>query len=486
MVDLAQSAITLPGIKQNHSETSSESGAIELDYQIDDYPGPLKTALFGIQHVLVMFTAMVGAPLIVARLLGLSDQQSVTMVTASMMACGVGTLISSLGIGFIGPRLPIVMGTFFIFIGPIVSTAKVSSLAAAMSAIMIGAVVQFGISPLFGKLHRFFPPIVTGTILVVIGACLMKLAMNAAVGLNTPEFAKPSTLLLSGMMVLLILIIGRFATGFAKALSLFVAMVAGYAISGAFGLVNFHAIGSAHWLAIPDLLPYGGFVWPGFIPVTVMIVCFLCAAGETTGHTLAVSKICGVEASEARIRGAVSNDGLSSGLSALLGGMPLTSYSQNIGAIAITGVGSRYVVAFGGAFLILMALVPKLGAIIALIPGPVLGGALIFMFGMIASVGMTIIGKSMSTRRDAILFATSLGLSLGITVAPPGAFDAIPAVFRILLTDGIVMGILTAVALNLFLPAGDAEPRAKKILEVVRTPVQDHSIRAEGAAETQS
>jgi xanthine permease len=462
MVDLAQSAppllrtpVSQPG------DGHAEPNAVQLDYQIEDYPGPLKSVLFGMQHVLVMFTAMVGAPLIVARLLALSPQQSVTMVTASMLACGVGTLISSLGVSFIGPRLPIVMGTFFVFIGPIVSTAKVSSLAAAMSAIMIGAVVQFCISPLFGKLHRFFPPIVTGTILVVIGACLMRLAMNAAVGFNTPAFGKPSTLLLSAMMVLLILVIGRFARGFTKAISLFIAMIVGYAVSGALGLVNFEAIGAARWLAIPEIMPYGGFEWPGFISIAVMVVCFLCAAGETTGHTLAVSKICGVEASEARIRGAVSNDGLSSGLSALFGGMPLTSYSQNIGAIAITGVGSRYVVAFGGAFLVLMALIPKFGAIVALIPGPVLGGALIFMFGMIASVGVTIIGKSMNSRRDAILFATSLGLSLGITAAPPGAFDAVPEVFRILLTDGIVMGILTAVILNIFLPAEGADARVK-------------------------
>jgi xanthine permease len=462
MVDLARSVIAMPAKASQADDHYTESGAVQLDYQIDDYPGAFKAVLFGMQHVLVMFTAMVGAPIVVARLLALSPQQSVTMVTASMLACGVGTIISSLGIGFIGPRLPIVMGTFFVFIGPIVSTAKVSSLAAAMSAIMIGAVVQFCISPLFGKLHRFFPPIVTGTILVVIGACLMKIAMNAAVGLNTPAFGKTSTLMLSAMMMLFILVIGRFAKGFTKALSLFIAMVAGYVVSGAFGLVNFEAIESARWLAIPEVMPYGNFEWPGFISIAVMVVCFLCAAAETTGHTLAVSKICGVEASEARIRGAVSNDGLCSGLSALFGGMPLTSYSQNIGAIAITGVGSRYVVAFGGAFLVLLALMPKLGAVIALIPGPVLGGALIFMFGMIASVGVTIIGKNMHSRRDAILFAASLGLSLGITAAPPGTFDVVPDVLRILLTDGIVMGILTAVALNVFLPAEGAVAPVKQ------------------------
>lgn len=459
MVDLAPTRPGLigqapVGVTSGHTD----AGAVALDYQIDDYPGFWKTLLFGIQHVLVMFTAMVGAPLIIARLLQLGEQQTVTIVTGSMLACGVGTMISSLGLGFIGPRLPIVMGTFFIFIGPIVSTAKMSSLAVAMTAIMVGAVIQFAISPLFGKLHRFFPPIVAGTILVIIGACLMKIAVNAAVGFNTPAFAKPTSLILSTGMVVVILIITRFATGFAKAISLFLAMTAGYAVSAALGLIDFGAIAKAGWVAIPALMPYGGFEWPGVVPILVMTICFLCAAAETTGHTIAVSKICGVDPSEARIRGAVANDGLASGLSALLGGMPLTSYSQNIGAIALTGVGSRFVVAFGGACLVVMALVPKLGAVISLIPGPVLGGALVFMFGMIASVGMNIIGNSVSQRRNAILFATSLGIALAISAAPPGTFDIVPPVLRILVGDGIVMGILTAVALNIFLP--DEEPQA--------------------------
>ena len=442
---------------QKQSDAHPEPGQFRLDYAIDDFPGLTKSALFGMQHVLVMFTAMVGAPLIVARLLNFPPEQSVTIVVASMLACGIGTIISSIGIGFIGPRLPIVMGTFYVFIGPIVSTAKTSSLASAMSAMMLAAVIQFLISPLFGKLHRLFPPVVTGTILMIIGVCLMKLAINAAVGFNTPAFAQPTTLALSSAMILLILVIGRFAKGMVRALSLLIAMIVGYAMAAALGLVNFEAIANARWIATPSFMPYGGFVWPGFTSIVVMLVCFLCAGGETTGHTLAVSKICGVEPSEGRIRGAVANDGLASGLSVLFGGMPLTSYSQNIGAIAITGVGSRFVVAVGGVCLVLMAMVPKFGALVALIPGPVLGGALIFMFGMIASVGVSIIGKTMNGRRDAILLATSLGISVGITTAPANAFDAIPSVLRILLTDGIVMGILTAVILNLFLPGEKEE-----------------------------
>ncbi|SRR5579875_612769 len=425
---------------------------VRLDYQIEDYPGFWKSALFGLQHVLVMFTAMIGAPLIVAKILNMPPDMRVTIVTASMLGSGIGTLISSLGLSFVGPRLPIVMGVFYVFIGPIVSVTHQISLAAAMTAVMVGGVIQFAISPIVGKLHRFFPPIVSGTILVVIGTCLLKLAMNVAVGANTPAYGKPTTLFLATLMIVVILVISRFGTGIFKSLSLFLAMVVGYVAAGAFGLINFGSVLEARWFTIPTVMPYGGFVWPGIVPIVTMVVCFLAAAGETTGHTLAVSEICGVEASEARIRGAVSNDGLSSFISSLFGGIPLTSYSQNIGAISITGVGSRFVVAFGGVFLILMSLVPKLGAIIALMPAPVLGGALIFMFGMIASVGVQIIGKSMNTRRDMILFAASIGVALALFNAPPDALNAIPPIARIFFGDGIVMGIATAFVLNLLLP----------------------------------
>lgn len=439
-------------VATGHGPVAASGESVQLDYQLEDYPGILKSALFGFQHVLVMFTAMVGGPLIVAKILNLSPEMRVTIVTASMLGSGIGTLISSMGVSFIGPRLPIVMGVFYVFIAPIVSVTHQISLAAAMTAVMAGAVVQFAISPIVGKLHRFFPPIVSGTILVVIGTCLLKLAVAVAVGANTPAFGKPTTLILAALMIVLILVIGRFGTGIFRSLSLFIAMVIGYFVAGAFGLINFQTVADAHWFTIPSLMPYGGFVWPGVVPIVAMVVCFLAAAGETTGHTLAVSEICGVEPSEARIRGAVSNDGLSSFISSLFGGMPLTSYSQNIGAISITGVGSRFVVAFGGIFLIVMSLVPKLGAVIALMPAPVLGGALIFMFGMIASVGVSIIGKSMGSRRDMILVAASVGVALALFNAPPDALNVIPPIARILFGDGIVMGIATAFVLNLLLP----------------------------------
>ncbi len=437
---------------QEHAGHGSDRGFVKLDFELNDYPGPVKTALFGIQHVLVMFTAMVGGPLIVGRLLNLPEETRILMVSGTMIGCGIATMISALGLGFIGPRLPIVMGVFYIFIGPIVAISKEVSLAAAMTALIIGGAVQFAWSPLIGKLHRFFPPIVTGTTILLIGTGLMKIGINVASGFGTPAFGKPLTLGLAALMIVLILAISRYAKGFVRALSLFVTMVIGYVIAAAVGLIDISMVDKAGWVAVPTPFPYGGLAWPGLIGVITVVICFFATAVETTGHTLAVSRICGVPAEGWRIRGAVSNDGLGSALSALFGGMALTSYSQNIGVISLTGVGSRFVVSFGGFFLILMALVPKVGAIIALMPNAVLGGVLLFMFGMVASVGVDIIGRNMTSRRDALILAASLGVGLGIQAAPPGAFDAIPQAVRILVTDGIVMGILLAMILNLIFP----------------------------------
>ena len=435
-----------------HGGHGADRGFAKLDFELHDYPGALKTSLFGIQHVLVMFTAMVGGPLIVGRLLNLPEETRIAMVCGTMIGCGIATMVSALGVGFIGPRLPIVMGVFYIFIGPIVAISKEVSLAAAMTALIIGGLVQFAWSPLIGKLHRFFPPIVTGTTILLIGTGLMKIGINVATGLNTPAFGKPLTLGLAALMIVLIIAITRFARGFVRALSLFVTMVIGYLVSAAYGLIDLSTVAKASWVTVPEPFPYGGLAWPGLIAVITVVICFFATAVETTGHTLAVSRICGVPAEGWRIRGAVANDGIGSSISALFGGMALTSYSQNIGVISLTGVGSRFVVAFGGAFLIIMALVPKVGAIIALMPNAVLGGVLLFMFGMVASVGVDIIGRNMTSRRDAVILAASLAVGLGIQAAPPQAFDIVPQALRILVTDGIVMGILLAMFLNLIWP----------------------------------
>jgi len=439
------------------AQESARAGVTMLDlrYGLEDKPGPVPTVLFGLQHVLVMFTAMIASPLVIGQLLNLSPELRATMVTGVMLGCGIGTVISALGLGFVGARLPLLLGAYAVYIGPVVAMAKATSLGAATTAMILGGLILFALSPLIGKLRNLFPPVVVGTLLVITGVTLIRIAVNIAAGVNTPYAGNPLTIFLVVGSILLILAINRLTTGFLRSLSVFVALICLYVISIPLGLANFAAVGNAPWFRLPSLAPYGPLAWPDAANLITVIVYHLVAAIYTMSITLALCKMLAIEGSEWRIRGAVAADGLGSAVAALFGGVPLISYDQNVGAISLTGVGSRFVVAVAGAILIVMALLPKIGAVIAIVPPFVLGGTLIFMFAMIAAVGVGILADSMRTQRDLLLLAASLGLSTAVNFAPPAIFEAVPQSIRILASDGIVVGTVMAVFLNLVLPHRD-------------------------------
>lgn len=425
---------------------------LDLRYNLEDKPAPIPSFLFGLQHVLVMFTAMIVSPLVIGQLLNLPPETRTTMVTGVMIGCGAGTVISALGIGWVGSRLPLLLGAYAVYIGPIVAITKASSLAAATSAMLIGGVILFVVSPLLGKLRTLFPPVIVGTLLVITGETLIRIAVNVAAGVNTPYAGHPMTLILVVVSIVLILAINRLTTGFIRALSVFIALVCLYLLAVVMGLANFQLVSNAPWFRLPSLLPYGWLAWPSIAGLTTVIIYYLISAIYTMSITLALCKMLGVEGSEARVRGAIAGDGLGSVIAAAFGGVPLISYDQNVGAISLTGVGSRYVVAVAGAILVAMAFLPKIGAVIAIVPPFVLGGTLIFMFGMIAAVGAGILADSLKSNRDLLLVAAAVGLSTAVNFAPPVLLQSVPDSLRILAGDGIVVGTVTAVLLNLLLP----------------------------------
>jgi uric acid transporter len=428
---------------------------LQLRYGLEDWPGAVRGVLFAFQHVLVMFTAMIASPLVIGQLLNLTPELRTTMVTGVMLGCGIGTIISALGVGFVGARLPIVLGAFAVYIGPVVAMAKASSLASASTAMIIGGIVLFAVSPAIGKMRALFPPVVVGTLLVITGVTLIRVAVNIAAGVNTPYAGNPLSFALVIGSVALILAINRLTKGLARALSVFIALICLYLISIPIGLANFAVVANAAWFRLPSIAPYGWFAWPDISGLITVVVYHLVAAIYTMSITLALCKMLGVEGTERRVRGAVAADGLGSAIAALFGGVPLISYDQNVGAISLTGVGSRFVVAIAGGILIFMALVPKVGAIIAIVPPFVLGGTLIFMFAMIAAVGAGILADSMKSQRDLLLLAASIGLAMAVNFAPAAVFEHVAPSLRILSSDGIVVGTVTAVLLNLALPNKD-------------------------------
>ena len=425
---------------------------VELRYGVEDRLPLLPSILFGLQHVLIMFSAMMATPLVVGQMLDLSAELRSVLFAGVMLGCGVGTLISALGVSWVGARLPLLLGTYTVYIGPIVSIGKEQGLGAATAAMLAGGLTLMVISPVIGKIRALFPPVIVGIILVVTGLSLMKIATNVALGTNTPYYGKPVTIFFLIGSVVLIGVIASLQNRLIKSLSVLIAVAMLYAVGIAMGLANPSALGSAPWFRLPTFLPYG-LDWPNSGGLSTILIDHLVAAIYTMSITLALCAMLGIEQPAARVRGAVAGDGLGSIVAVLFGGVSLISYDQNVGAISLTGVASRFVVAAAGGILIVMAFFPKLGAAVGVIPTFLLGGTLLFMFGMIVVVGIKILSAVSLGQREILLIAISVGLSMIANFAPASVFDALSPSIKIVATDGMVVGTLAAVLLNLALPS---------------------------------
>jgi NCS2 family nucleobase:cation symporter-2 len=434
----------------------SAHGVISLRYGVEDRPPVLPAIFYGLQHVMIMFAAMIASPLAIGQLLNLPDDMRATLIGGVILGCGAGTLISAFGVSFIGARLPLLLGAYAVYIAPVVAIAKASGdvtagLGAAAGALLAGGVLLVAISPVIGKLRALFPPVVVGTLLVVTGLSLMKIATAVAFAANTPNFAKPVTVYFLLGSVALIAAIATFGNAVVKSLAVLIAVVIVYIAGIALGLGNLDRVATAPWFRIPAVLPWG-IGWPDAGGLTTILVYHVVAAIYTMSITVALCAMTGVEPSERRIRGAVAGDGAGSMISVLFGGVSLISYDQNVGAISLTGVASRFVIAAAGAMLVVMAFVPKFATVIGVIPPFLLGGTLLFMFGTIAAVGIRILSQVMGGQREFVLVAASIGLGMIVNFAPPPVLEMFPAAVKILAGDGIVVGTLAAVVLNLALP----------------------------------
>jgi uracil-xanthine permease len=419
-----------------------------LIYGIEDRLGGFRTSVLGLQHVLVMFTAMVGSPLAVARALELGPRQTGAMVAGCMLGCGVGTVLSAFGVGPVGGRLPLVLGIFSIFVSPTIIIAQGSGMASVSGALLIGGLIMFLTSPLLGHARALLPPIVTGTILLVTGATLLRIAAGLLLRGSTATIAL-------GLATLAIIVFLGTRSGALRVISVFGGFVVAYAIAAATGMIDFGALENTSLIAVPAFLPFG-LEWPPLAALATILVCFFVAAVETSVQAVAVARLCGVAPTVQRVRGSVAADGVGSVISGLVGGLPLTSYSQNIGAISLTGVASRTVAVSCGIILVILSFLPGLSLAISLTPAPLIGGALLFMFGIIATFGIQTIGD-LQRPRDRTIVAASLALGLGVAFAGPALTGILPAVASPFLGEGIVVGTLSAVVLNLLLPDKSAD-----------------------------
>jgi len=428
-----------------------------------DYTPPLAQAVpLGIQHVLAMFVSNVTPAFIVAGAAGImGTADMVLLVQMAMFCAGLATLLQTVGLGPVGARLPIMQGTSFAFIPvmiPVVAgAAGGGGMAALFGAIIVGGLFHMGLGTVIGRLRFLLPPLVTGLIVLSIGVLLIPVGIQYAAGgvplMGKPEFGAPSHWILALTVIGVTLGVKFFVKGFASLAAVLLGLVAGYVLAAFMGMVSFERVAQAGWFAVPDLLHFG----VAFEPAAIIGMCLMAvvSAIETVGDVSGITKGgAGREATDREIQGATYADGLGTAVAGVFGGLPNTSFSQNVGLVAITGVMSRHVVTCGAVFLLAAGLVPKLGAVISAMPIAVLGGGVIVMFGMVVSAGLSMLAEVRFNRRNMVIIALSLSVGLGL-YSVPQALQHLPATLALLLKTGLLPIAVIAIVLNAVLPQED-------------------------------
>ncbi len=430
-----------------------------------NYTPPLAKAVpLGIQHVLAMFVSNVTPAIIVAGAAGFGFGSNspdfpelIYMIQMSMVFAGVATLFQTIGAGPMGARLPIVQGTSFAFLPimiPLVAGKGVDAMAGLMGGILIGGIFQASLGMIINKIRFALPPLVTGLIVTMIGLALVKVGIQYAAGgvpaMGSPEFGNLQSWFLALVVIVVTLGFKFFTRGMLSISAVLIGLLAGYVVALLMGVVSFANVGRAASFSLPDPLHFGlKFQFGAIVGFCFMAVV---SAIETVGDVSGITKGgAGREATAKELAGATYADGLGSAVAGLFGGLPNTSFSQNVGLIAITGVMSRHVVTIGAVFLIVAGLVPKVGALISTVPIQVLGGGVIVMFGMVVAAGISMLSDVDWNRRNMVIFAISLSIGLGLQLVPEAA-QHLSGTTKILMTSGLLPAAVIAIVLNLVLP----------------------------------
>ncbi len=363
--------------------------------------------------------------------------------------CGIATILQVWGNRFFGIGLPVVLGCTFTAVGPMIAIGAQYGVSSIYGSIIISGLIVILISTFFGKLARFFPPVVTGSVVMIIGITLIPVAMNnVAGGQGSSDFGSYSNLALAFGTLAFILILYKFAKGFLRSISILVGLAGGTIVAYAMGKVDFSAVGDASWVHLPKMFYFGT---PTFelTPILTMTLVAIVSLVESTGVYFALSDICNQKLSDKDLANGYRAEGLAIILGGLFNAFPYTTYSQNVGLLQLSGVKSRNVIYVAGAFLVILGLVPKIGALTTVIPTPVLGGAMVAMFGMVIAYGIKMLSKvEFASQENLLIIACSVGMGLGVT-AVPDLFSKLPENIQILTDNGIVAGSLTAIVLNI-------------------------------------
>ena len=432
------------------------------DYGNPDNTPPMEQAIpLGLQHVLAMFASNVTPAIIVAGAAGLAfgGAEQVYLIQMAMLFAGIATLFQTVGLGPIGARLPIMQGTSFAFVGVLAGVAATQGLSVALTACLIAGIIHFALGSVIQKIRFMFPPLVTGLVILAIGLYLIPVAIKYAAG-GAADFqmaAESFGSMMHWTVALTVVVVSlacKFLTkGLVSNAAILIGLVAGYLVAMFMGMVSFGGVAKAAWFQVPTVMPYGfEFSLGAVIGVTLVSIV---SAIETVGDTTATTKAgAGRDATDDEVSGATYADGLGTAIAAIFGGLPNTSFSQNVGIVGMTGIMSRHVVTIAGVILIICGLIPKIGAVISSMPLPVLGGGVIVMFGMVVAAGMNMLTEVKMSRRNMIIISVSLAVGLGLNLVP-SAVQYLPGIWKTLATSAVAPTALLAVVMNLALPQED-------------------------------
>ncbi|PQZ59517.1 xanthine permease [Bacillus sp. MYb209] len=410
---------------------------------------PFKIASLGIQHMLAMYAGAIIVPLIVGGGLGLNQQELTYLVSIDLLMCGVATILQALSNRFFGIGLPVVLGCTFTAVGPMIAIGKQYGVSSIYGAIIAAGLFVVIFAKLFGKLVKLFPPVVTGSVVTVIGVTLVPAAINdMAGGVGSKDFGSLENLALAFGVLLFIIIMYRFFDGFIRSISILLGLLFGTIVAAFMGKVSLQAVGEADWFH--GIQPFY-FGTPTFelTPIITMILVACVGIVEATGVYFALSDICNKKIGEKELTKGYRAEGLAMILGGIFNAFPYTTYSQNVGLIQLTGVRNRVIIYTCGGMLIALGFIPKIAAITTIIPKSVLGGAMLAMFGMVMAYGIKMLSSvDFGKQENLLIVACSVGIGLGVTVVPT-LFSQLPENIRILTDNGIVLGSASAVLLNI-------------------------------------
>lgn len=411
----------------------------------------VRNAILGLQHLLAMYSGDILIPLLVGGALHFTALQMTYLVSTDIFMCGIATFLQIKRTPLTGIGLPVVLGCAVEYVAPLEAIGKNYGLAYMYGGIIIAGIFVMLMAKPFAKMRRFFPPVVTGSLITLIGFTLIPVAFQNMGGgdLTSKNFGQPLSLMIALVTAVTILILNIWGRGFLKQISILIGILVGTLLAFGMGIVNFKTVGQANWLQLPHFFYFATpkFEWSSAL--TMIMAAFICMI-ESTGVYFALADIVGKDLSDNDLERGYRSEGLSAILGGLFNTFPYSTFSQNVGIVQLSGIKTLAPVYYSAGMLVILGLVPKFGAIATLIPTSVLGGAMLVMFGMVGAQGIKMLSNVEMNNKNMLIIAISVGLGIGVT-SVPSLFQYLPVSVQTLMSNGMVVGGLAAVILNLLL-----------------------------------